>query len=142
MSGQRIPQMRQKIKAITDSAPATNITEARHMICLIGYYWNFFPIFSDMIRQLNELPKKNVPLEWTKQCQKILDLVKQVITTNPILIYLDTDKQYYLFTHSSEHSWSCILIQYTEKIKEDSTKVKIPHPITYQSGTFQESQKN
>ena len=33
-------------------------------------------------------------------------------------------------------------MQYTEHIKEDGTKLKIPHPITYQSVVFQGSQKN
>ena len=33
-----------------------------------------------MIRPLNELTKKNVPFKWTKQCQKSLDYVKEVIT--------------------------------------------------------------
>ena len=54
VSDQGIYPMRQKIKAITDMAPITNITEARHMIGLIEYYRKFFPIFSDMIRPLNE----------------------------------------------------------------------------------------
>ena len=58
--------MRQKIKAITDLAPMTNNTEARHMIGLIGYYRKFFPVLSDMIRPLNELTKKNVPFKYTE----------------------------------------------------------------------------
>ena len=51
VSGKGISPMKQKAKAITitDLAPATNITEARHMIGLIGNYRKFFPIFSDMI---------------------------------------------------------------------------------------------
>ena len=82
-----------------------------------------------MIRPLNELTKKNVPFKWTKQCQKSLGYVKHVITTNPILVYPDQDKQYYLFTDSSsKHFWSSILIQYTEQIKEDGTKLKVPPP--------------
>ena len=43
---------------------------------------------------------------------------------------------------SSKHSWSEIAIQYTEQTEENGTKIKIPYPITYESGTFQESQKN
>ena len=43
---------------------------------------------------------------------------------------------------SSKHSWSDILKQYNEQTREDGTKLKIPHPITYQSGTFQGLQKN
>ena len=38
MSSQGIFPIRQKIKAITDLAPTTNITEAWHMIALIGHY--------------------------------------------------------------------------------------------------------
>ena len=59
-----------------------------------------------------------------------------------ILNLVQLYKQYYLFTDSSKHSWSGILIQYIEQIKEGGTKLKIPHPITYQSCTFQGSQKN
>ena len=133
--------MRQKIKAIIDLAPTTNIAEARHLIDLIGYYRKFFPVFSDMIKPLNELSKKNVPFKWTEQCQKSLDYIKQVITTNPILFYPDPNKQYYHFTHSSKHSWSGILVQYTEQAREDGTKLKVFHPITYQSGTLQGPKK-
>ena len=104
VSGQGISPMRQKIKAITDLASATNITEAGHMIGLIGYYRTFFPVFSDMIRPLNESTKKNVPFKGTKQCQKSLDYIKQVITTKLILVYPDADKQHYLYMDSSKHS--------------------------------------
>ena len=43
---------------------------------------------------------------------------------------------------SSKHSWSGIHIQYTEQTNEDGKTIKVPHPITYQSDTFQGSQKN
>ena len=82
VSGQGISPIRQKIKAITDQAPATNIIEAQHMIGLMGYYRKSFSVFSDMIRPLNELTRTKC--KWTAQCQKSLDYIKQVITTNPI----------------------------------------------------------
>ena len=66
-----------------------------------------------------------------KTCQKSLYYINQVITMNLILVYPDPDKQYYLFTDSSKHSWSDILIQYIEQVREDCTKLKVPHPITY-----------
>ena len=40
--------MKQKVKAITELSSITNITEARHIIGLIGYYGKCFPIFSNM----------------------------------------------------------------------------------------------
>ena len=68
--------MKQKVTAITDLAPTTNINEVRHIIGVIGYYRKFFLIFSDMIPPLYELTKKHVPFKWTEQCQKSLDYVK------------------------------------------------------------------
>ena len=84
----------------------------------------------------------NSPFRQTNKCQRSVEYIKQVITNNPILIYPDPNKQYYLFTDSSKWSWSGILIQYSEKTKDDGTKIKIPHPITYQRGTSQGFQKN
>ena len=62
VSGQGISPMKQKIEAITDLAPTTNITEAWHIIGLIAYYRKFFPIFINTIRPLNELLGKMSPL--------------------------------------------------------------------------------
>ena len=60
---------------------------------------------------------------------------------NPILIDPHPDKQYYPFTDCSKHSLSDILVQYVEQTIDDRTENQIPHPITYQSRTFQGSQK-
>ena len=57
------------------------------------------------------------------------------MTSGPLLV--DPDKQYYLCIDSSKHLWSGILIQCQEQVKKDGTTVNVPHPITYQSGTFQ-----
>ena len=47
-----------QVKAITDIAQTTNITETRHMIGLIGYYRKFFPIFSDMKQPSKQTDQK------------------------------------------------------------------------------------
>ena len=51
--------------------------------------------------------------------------------TNPILIHPEPNKKYYLITDSSKHSWSGILVQYSEQTKDDVTKIKKNTPITY-----------
>ena len=84
--------MKQRVQAIMDLVPATNITEACHMIVLISYYRKFFPVFNAMMLLLNELTKNNIPFKWMKLCQKSLDYVKQVITSSPTLVYHDLDK--------------------------------------------------
>ena len=92
-----------------------------------------------MIQLHNEL--MNVPFKCTKQCQKGLDYITQIITASPILASPDPVLYIYLFTDSSKHSWSGILIQHTAQTKEQ-TKIKVPHPTAYQSDTYQGCQKN
>ena len=62
--------MKQKVNAVTDFAPMTNITESGHTIGLIGYYRKFFPIFINIIWPLNELTKMTVPFRLNKYYQK------------------------------------------------------------------------
>ena len=76
MSGQGRSPLKQKIKVITNYASATNITEAQHIIELIGYYNKFFPILSDTSRSLYVLTRKNVPFKWTDQCQRSFEYIK------------------------------------------------------------------
>ena len=91
-----------------------------------------------MIRPLNRLSKKDVPFKWIKQWQKKTSSKSSRQTT---FIYPDPDTQNYLFMDSSKHSWSGIFVQHIEQSREDGTKLKVLKPITYQSGTFQGSQK-
>ena len=72
--------MRQNIKAITYLAPATNITEVQHMLGLIEYYRKFFPIFSNLIRPLNELTRKKCTIHIDRAISEKLRL-------NPCTIY-------------------------------------------------------
>ena len=105
--------MKQDVKVITELALETNITEARHIIGLIGYYRKFFAILCDIIRPLSKLTMNNVPFKWTNDCQKRLDYIKEITTTRPILAYPDI--QYYHFRDSSKDSWSRVLVHYNEQ---------------------------
>ena len=49
VSRKGISPIKQKVKAINELAPTTNITKAGHIIGLKCYYRKFFPIFSDAI---------------------------------------------------------------------------------------------
>ena len=60
--------------------------------------------------------------------------MKQVITTNPILICPDPNKQYFLFTDSCKHTCSGILIQYSKQTKDDGSKIKLLLPKLWYMG--------
>ena len=72
----------------------------------------------------------------TAACQTALDTIQHAITNSPVLIYLDPNKQYHLFTGASNHTWPGVLTQTRETLKENGKLNITYHPITYQSGTF------
>ena len=124
--GQGISPMKQKIMAITDMAPQLTLLKLKHIIGLIGYYKNSFPIFSNTVIPPNELTRINVPLKIDISMPKKLRIhYTGLLQQTPILIYPHLKKQYYLFMDSSKHSWSDILVQYAEQTKDDGTRIKI-----------------
>ena len=96
----------------------------------------FTPMFSLIVSPITSLTKKNIP------CQTALDTIKQAITNNPVLIYPDPNKQYHMFTNASNHTWSGLLTQTRETLRENGKLDLTYHPIMYQSGTFTLSQIN
>ena len=99
-------------------------------------------MFSLIVSSITSLTGKNVPFVCTAACQTALDTIKHAITNSPVLIYPDPNKQYKLFTDASNHTWSGVLTQTRETLRENGNLDITYHPIMYQSGTFTSSQIN
>ena len=141
ISGKGIEPVPEKLESIENMPSPTTPKEVKQFLGLIGYYRKFIPKFSDVARPLTNLTKKDVPFEWTPDCQQTFQLLKDLLMAEPILKYLDPNKPYVLYTDASKYAWSCVLTQEYEY--EDGRKFKkIHHPITYASGLFKDSQIN
>ena len=134
--GTGIYPLETRVQAILDLAPPSNVTQVRHILGLVSYYWKFIPMFSLNLSPITSLTKKNVPFVWTAACQTTLDTLKQAITNSPVLIYPNPNTQHHLFTDASNHMWSGKLTKIREISKENGNLDITYHPITYQSGTF------
>ena len=76
---------------------------------------------------------------WDTICEQSFQMLKQMLTQEPILVYPDPSKPYVLFTDASKYAWSCVLTQeYVYKF--DGKEKQVLHPITYMSGLFKGSQ--
>ena len=74
-------------------------------------------------------------------------MLKEALSTHPILRYPEPERPYVLFTDISKYGWAGVLTQPYEEIDEstlliadtDATPKKsvIHHPVTYISGLFQ-----
>ena len=141
ISGKGIEPVPEKLESIKNMPSPTTPKEVKKFLGLIGYYRKFIPKFSDVARPLTNLTKKDVPFEWTPDCQQTIQLLKDLLMAEPILKYPDPNKPYVLYTDASKYAWSCVLTQEYEYEDEGKLK-KIHHPITYASGLFKGSQIN
>ena len=141
ISGEGITPVPERLDSIADMLPPRTPKEVKQFLGLVGYYCKFIPRFSDIARPLNALTRKDHEFMWDTICEQSFQLLKQMLTQEPILVYPDPSKLYVLFTDSSKYAWSCVLTQ--EYVYEfDGKEKKILHPITYMSGLFKGSQIN
>ena len=141
MSGNSITPLPEKLESIQKILPPKTPKEVKQFLGLIGYYHKFVPRFSNLAQPLNALTRKNVAFKWTPVCQKLFEMLKTSLMTEPILTYPDPNLPYVLFTDASKYVWACVLTQEKTHVMEEK-EVKILHPITYMSGLFRGSQIN
>ena len=131
----------EKLSSIQQMPRPYTPKEVKQFLGLVGYYRKLIPRYADIVRPLNALTRKDVAFVWTDICQKSFELLKTMVSEEPILVYPDPSKPYVLFTDASKYAWSCVLTQeYTHDI--EGKTVKILHPISYQLGLFKGSQLN
>ena len=141
VSGDGIKPVPEKLSSIQQMPRPYTLKEVKQFLGLVGYYRKFIPRYADIARPLNASTRKDVEFIWTDICQKSFELLKTMVSEEPILVYPDPSKPYILFTDASKYAWSCVLTQeYTHDI--EGKTVKILHPISYQSGLFKGGQLN
>ena len=75
----------QKIEAIVNWKPPTNVSEVRSFLGLTGYYRKFVEGFSKIAIPLTNLLKKDQKFEWSDTCQYSFEELRQRLTTAPVL---------------------------------------------------------
>ena len=62
---------------------------ARRFIAFCNYYRRFIKNFADYSRHITRLNKKNVPFEWTDECQNAFEYLKSQLIKPTLLQYPD-----------------------------------------------------
>jgi hypothetical protein len=75
----------EKIEAIREWSAPKNVTEVRSFMGLAGYYRIFIEGFSKIAHPITSLQKKGVKFQWTLDCEKSFQHLKQLLTSDPIL---------------------------------------------------------
>ena len=133
LSEEGIQPLPEKLESIAKMPRPKNQKEVKQFLGLIGYYRKFVPRFTDISRVLNKLTRKDEEFNWTPECDKCFNMLKDYLQEAPILRYPDPEARYMLYTDASKYAYAGVLTQTV-----DGTD----HPIVYVSGLFRGSQLN
>lgn len=75
-----------KVEVVVSWERPTMVTEVRSFLELTRYHRRFIKGFSQIALPLTELIEKNVSFEWTLECEKSFQELKQKLTTALVLI--------------------------------------------------------
>ena len=67
--------------------------------------------FSRVARLLTSLMKKEKKFEWTEECEKAFQLLKEKLTTALVLTLPDPSLEYFVYSDASKHGLGCVLMQ-------------------------------
>ena len=124
----------QKIQIIKDYKIPQNEKQVRQFLGLSQYYKRFQKDFSKIAKPLYDLTKKDTAWNWTPECQKSFEILKNNLITEPVLAYPDNTKPYIICSDASTYGLGYILMQ-----KDDDGNEKV---ISYSGRALRKSEKN
>ncbi|GBO28078.1 Retrovirus-related Pol polyprotein from transposon 412 [Araneus ventricosus] len=103
--------IQKKIKAAVDWPRPDKIHDLRSFLGLCTYYRRFVKHFSTIARPLHKLTEAKSNFNWTDECEKSFNILKQALTSAPILTYHRIDKDLILDTDAGNEGIGAVMSQ-------------------------------
>ena len=78
-----------KIAIIVNLPPPASVKQLCTTLRHTGYYKIFIKGYAQITAPMEKLLNCDAKYEWTKECHKILDILKEKMVTAPILVFLE-----------------------------------------------------
>ncbi|GBM55009.1 Retrovirus-related Pol polyprotein from transposon 412 [Araneus ventricosus] len=101
----------EKTKAVVDWPRPETVCNLRSFLGLCTYYRRFVRNFSAIAIPLHKLTEARSNFNWTEECEKSFNSLKQALITSPFLTYPQTDKEFILDTDASNEGIGAVLSQ-------------------------------
>ena len=107
--------------------------QIKQFLGLVGYYNRHIENFSKIAAPMNHLLKKNIPFDWTTDCETAFQTLKTKLTTAPVLAFPIFTLPFDLYTDASGVAAGVILAQ---------TQNGVERVIAYAGRTFNQAEQN
>ena len=99
-----------KVEAITEWTRPTNVIEVRSFLGLASYYRRFLKDFPRIAVPLIRLTQKNTKFVWSDKCEEHFQLLKDALTSIPVLILPSGNEGYTVYCDASRVGLGCVLM--------------------------------
>jgi hypothetical protein len=133
ISGEGISVDPRKVDTIKNWPAPTNVSEVRSFLGLASYYRKFVEKFSAIATPMTALLHKDQKFEWSTEAQKAFDMLKEKLTTTPVLLLPDPTKPFIVTTDASDYAIGAVLSQKQGKGEQ---------PVAYESRKLSPAEQN
>jgi RNase H-like domain found in reverse transcriptase/Reverse transcriptase (RNA-dependent DNA polymerase)/Integrase zinc binding domain/Chromo (CHRromatin Organisation MOdifier) domain len=123
-----------KISSITSWPIPRSVHDIQVFIGFANFYRRFIFNYSNVLRPITSLLKKNVPFSWSSIAQESFDLLKTAFTTAPVLQHFDPSLPSIVEADSSDFALACILSQRNAN--------GVLHPVAFYSRKLSSAEMN
>jgi hypothetical protein len=81
---------------------------------MAGYYRRFIKGFSKIAKPMIALLGNKVEFKWTQKCQEAFEVLKEKLTTTPVLVLPDVHKPFSVYCDACYTGLGCVLMQEEE----------------------------
>ncbi|GJP49592.1 hypothetical protein CLOM_g8779 [Closterium sp. NIES-68] len=100
-----------KIEAVRTWKTPENVKELQQFLGFANYYNRFVPQYAKIAAPLTNLQKKNTPYKWKPKHQEAVEQLKQALTSAPVLILPDPERDYVIEADASDQAVGAVLMQ-------------------------------
>ncbi|KAL1549147.1 hypothetical protein AAHA92_17282 [Salvia divinorum] len=125
-----------KVEAVQIWKTPKTPNEIRSFLGLAGYYRRFIEGFSKIARPMTQQIKKGIKINWTTECEASFQLLKEKLTTEPVLAVPEPGIDYVVYTDASKVGLGCVLMQNGKVIAYASRQLR-PHELNYPTHDFE-----
>ncbi|RWS18592.1 uncharacterized protein B4U80_06799, partial [Leptotrombidium deliense] len=97
------------IDAVQEFKPPKNLKQLRSFLGLTNYYRKFVSNYTNIVKSLYELLQKDVPFEWSKECQTAFESLKEKLITAPVLVHFSEKHPVVIHTDASGYGIGAVI---------------------------------
>ena len=100
----------EKTRAIATMSAPTSVSEVRRFLVMTGYYRQTIPDYAKIAAPLITLIRKSNNWDWGLVQQAAFETLKNVLQSNHVLAYPQTNKPYRLYMYACDNAVGGILV--------------------------------